>query len=338
MRIKSLKTIHNHDNYTAAMQFFDEVRQDRSVDYSISAKAAGFMKHLETFEFYFLLTTLIEIFQRIEILNTELQKSSLNVNESHKKVTAVMEGLDKMRESKFDVIWKNSTEGGIALGLEEPKVHLPRRTPKRLQEKGASEAHKFQMPKQYYRKIYFEIFDQVISSMKERFDSTTMKLLNSFEDFAIGKHNIGVDEVVKFYNCKNSVPKCDRSDDFDEQKLTLHREMIFEIASVRNINFNCLGDVVKFLQDNPEISDLVPEYKKLLRVLLTIPATSCTNERSFSRLKLLKTYLRSTMLQKRLNNLSILYTYQDLVDNIDMEKLMDVFIKKTNIRASTFAM
>jgi hypothetical protein len=56
-------------------------------------------------------------------------------------------------------------------------------------------------------------------------------------------------------------------------------------------------------------------YKKLnsfpnasiaYRILLTIPVTVASAERSFSKLKLIKTYLRSTMLQERLNGLAIL--------------------------------
>lgn len=130
-----------------------------------------------------------------------------------------MTGLEKMHESKFEVIWKNATEGATALDLEESKLHRPRRTPKQLEERGASEAHKFQTPKDYYRMIYFEIFDQVISSMKDRFNTSTMKLLNSFENFVIEKHNIDVKKITKFYNCKESIPKSDRSDDFNEKNL-----------------------------------------------------------------------------------------------------------------------
>jgi hypothetical protein len=40
--------------------------------------------------------------------------------------------------------------------------------------------------------------------------------------------------------------------------------------------------------------------------LLTIPVTVAKEERSFSKLKLIKTYLRSTMCQERLSDLAIL--------------------------------
>ena len=42
------------------------------------------------------------------------------------------------------------------------------------------------------------------------------------------------------------------------------------------------------------------------RILLTISVTVASTERSFSKLKLIKSYLRSTMLQERLSGLAIL--------------------------------
>ena len=42
------------------------------------------------------------------------------------------------------------------------------------------------------------------------------------------------------------------------------------------------------------------------RILLTIPVTVASGERSFSKLKFIKSYLRSTMSQERLNGLAML--------------------------------
>ena len=44
-----------------------------------------------------------------------------------------------------------------------------------------------------------------------------------------------------------------------------------------------------------------------LRIYLTMPVTVASGERSFSKLKLIKTYLRSTISQEKLNNLAMLY-------------------------------
>ena len=62
-----------------------------------------------------------------------------------------------------------------------------------------------------------------------------------------------------------------------------------------------------------------------------------TNERSSSALKRLKTYLRSTMLQKRLNLIAILHIYAEMVDNLDIDLLLNEFIGKNSKRAATFA-
>lgn len=199
------------------MHFFEEVSKDRAVDSSASAKATGFLKQLQRFEIYFLLTVMIEIFFRIEVLNTELQKSDLIINESHKKVQAVLDSLIKNRESKFEEVWANAEKGANNLNLDKPKLPRQRRAPKRFET--SSTAHAFLPPKDYYRKLYFEIHDHVISSMKSRFESKTINLLNSFENFVIGKDS-NVDQIIAFYG-----------KDFDKLRLKLHREMFLDIVS-----------------------------------------------------------------------------------------------------------
>ena len=52
--------------------------------------------------------------------------------------------------------------------------------------------------------------------------------------------------------------------------------------------------------------DLFPNICIAYRILLTIPDTITFAERSFSKLKLIKSYLKSTMSQKRLSGLTIL--------------------------------
>ena len=51
--------------------------------------------------------------------------------------------------------------------------------------------------------------------------------------------------------------------------------------------------------------DSFPNTCIAYRILLTIPVTVVSAERSFSKLKLIKSYLRSTMSQERLSGLAI---------------------------------
>lgn len=57
-------------------------------------------------------------------------------------------------------------------------------------------------------------------------------------------------------------------------------------------------------------TSVLSEVHKLLRLYLTIPVTSSTAERTFSVLKRLLTYLRSTMTEKRLNNCMLLHVHK----------------------------
>lgn len=65
------------------------------------------------------------------------------------------------------------------------------------------------------------------------------------------------------------------------------------------------------------------------RILLTISVTVASVERSFSQLKLLKTYMRSTMLQDRLNGLAMIAIENELLESVEFEDLIDDFASKT---------
>ena len=77
---------------------------------------------------------------------------------------------------------------------------------------------------------------------------------------------------------------------------------------------------------------MLPEFAKALKILAVIPATSCSAERSFSSLRRLKTYLRSSMGQERLSNLALLHIEREYVIKIlkeDMEKMINTFGKRS---------
>jgi hypothetical protein len=62
-----------------------------------------------------------------------------------------------------------------------------------------------------------------------------------------------------------------------------------------------------------------------------MPVTVASAQRSFSKLKLLKNYLRLTMTQDRLNGLAILCIEKKLLDEIDIYGIIDDFVSQ-NVR------
>ena len=78
------------------------------------------------------------------------------------------------------------------------------------------------------------------------------------------------------------------------------------------------------------------EVNTLLRVYLTVPMTSATAERSFSSLRRLKTYLRTTMSQKRLNHILLLHTHKVFTDELNIVEIAKEFIKVNDRRQNYF--
>jgi len=63
----------------------------------------------------------------------------------------------------------------------------------------------------------------------------------------------------------------------------------------------------------------------LYKIFYTLTVGSATIERHFSRLKLLKTYLRSTMNEDRLSSLVILSIESNIAQTIDFDKVISTF-------------
>jgi hypothetical protein len=70
-----------------------------------------------------------------------------------------------------------------------------------------------------------------------------------------------------------------------------------------------------------------PVIHSLLRILATLPVTTASSERSFSTLRRLKTYLRNTTSEDRLNGLALLQVHRDI--RFTVEDVLDELAKKS---------
>ncbi|XP_031337201.1 uncharacterized protein LOC116166386 [Photinus pyralis] len=313
------------------MNFFEEVGNDKQSDSSSTAAALGFFNKMESFGFYFNLHLLISVFEGVERLNAELQKKELSVNESHRKVYIVKESFSSLREKGFSELWHDAESGAAKLRLQSPT--LPRlrlrKVPRRL-DSGSS--HEYSTPRKYFEKLFYEVIDLTLTSLNDRFQSDTINFLNAVEDFILKKLGMSENVVTSFYNINGE-------EEFDPERLRLHRDMLLDAMQSAGISSpNCIMDVVQFLRANPEVASLIPEIKKLCRIILTIPASTCTAERSFSALHRLNTYLRSNLRQDRLNHVAVLHVHRDYTAALDLKPLMKEWISRSAQHSSTFSM
>ncbi|KAF0748974.1 52 kDa repressor of the inhibitor of the protein kinase-like, partial [Aphis craccivora] len=97
-------------------------------------------------------------------------------------------------------------------------------------------------------------------------------------------------------------------------------------------NRNDILELIQFYKDSDDLSDpdiVITElkmWKNLLKIVCILPVTTCTSERSFSSLRRLKTYLRSTMAENRLNGLAMLSIHREKL--LTPEEVIEQLIKK----------
>ena len=78
-------------------------------------------------------------------------------------------------------------------------------------------------------------------------------------------------------------------------------------------------------------NNLSEEYPNLLialQIMLTTLVTVASTERSFSRLKLIKDYLRSSISQERFSSLAILQIESEVTDSIDFDDVIKDLVSR----------
>lgn len=77
-----------------------------------------------------------------------------------------------------------------------------------------------------------------------------------------------------------------------------------------------------------QLKELYPNLWIALRIACTLPVTVASAERSFSKLKLIKNYLRSSMGQDRLSGLAIISINQEIGKQLSYDDIIDDFASK----------
>ena len=94
--------------------------------------------------------------------------------------------------------------------------------------------------------------------------------------------------------------------------------------------------ICEALNSNNVYKEMLPSVHSLLRLYITIPITSATSEQTFSALRRLLTFLRSTMTEKRLNNCLLLHVHKSYTDALDLTSVAKEFIHRQDERVKYF--
>ena len=79
------------------------------------------------------------------------------------------------------------------------------------------------------------------------------------------------------------------------------------------------------LMIDKDVQATFPNVEVALKIYLTLMVANCSGERSFSKLKLIKNLMRTTMGQTRLTNLTIMSLESDILRGLDFTEIIHTF-------------
>ena len=204
---------------------------------------------------------------------------------------------------------------------EQPTIPRQRRIPKRID--SASVAHQFNDPKIYFKKQYFEVLDTITAELKHRFQQErgmpiAALLEKTLLDAAKGAFSEYPNELQLYHN------------DVDIDRLILQLKLLPDLLRTYNEQspnarikeIIKLSTLCQIMNNICSSKGLFNEFFTLIKIAHTIPVILATAECTFSALRKVKSYLRSTMSQERLNNCMILHIYKEKMMKLILQRLL----------------
>lgn len=303
-----VSTVYTHK--TQLINVFEHIIHNPDFDKLSIRESSGLKHHLEDSTFIFYLEIFNLIFQQTDVIFSILQNKFTDIVYSRDRLQALLLKLEDFRNNDeyFNRIFEN-----ISLKQSETK----RRKMSDIAD-----------PRLRYKQIFNEILDTVITQIKTRFSEIgklnffDLLKVNNFEIYAKTFPQELLEGLLKQYTFFDSVQ--------------LKNELSVSYCDKILGESKTPSQMLKYITDS-DLHLCMPELYKLICLIVTIPVTSASVERSFSGLKRIKTYIRNTIGQDRLSNMSIVSINKDLLvelknSEVFYEQIIDYFADKKNRR------
>ena len=166
---------------------------------------------------------------------------------------------------------------------------------------------------QFKVRLYYPILDAIIVEMKKRFDDKNLRLMKAVDCCNPSSSNFLEFDfllpVVESYGCHLN-------------QYLLQMECILAKQTLQGKDLETINDVLKEIFP---LKTAFPNLVKLLQLVLTIVVSTASCEQSFSAIKRIKTYLRSTMSEQRLNDVALLSIERKEVEYLSFDDIINRF-------------
>src|SRR6218665_535425 len=172
--------------------------------------------------------------------------------------------------------------------------------------------------------IYYPVIDAALSEVDRRFGGASSNVMCGIGALTpCSGQFLEYSSIAKFAEqYKSNVG--DLALELKQMKRMIERKTADNTMPVFGENTSTLLDFCNFVSKYDEAFYEL-HVSRLLQIACTMPVTSLTSERSFRCLKLIKTHLRTTMLDEKLGSLAVLLMHSERVNELDCEKVIDRF-------------
>ncbi|CAF2121474.1 unnamed protein product [Rotaria magnacalcarata] len=301
-------------NYRAILKALSDLINDGD---SRSADANGLLIALKEPLFIVTLFVIHKILGPIKILSNQLQDESLDFETARELISSIVAQMKSYRddstfESLYSKVAQFCTENQIDIS-QKSRQRRQKQVPARFNDCIATliTGHReyADNEEQYRTTIYYPLIDSVLIELNHRFSNANMEILISISSLCPKNEKFLDFEILKPFALH-----LDINPDMLKNELNVLRPMLKNKKLLDLKELYC------------ELIPFVPAFPNVVLMVqgaMTIPVTSATCERSFSKMKTIKTALRNTMSDERLSNLCVLSIERDF--KIDFDSVVEDF-------------
>ncbi|XP_011258308.2 zinc finger MYM-type protein 1-like [Camponotus floridanus] len=319
-RVESVKAV--RFQIKEFVQIFEEILTEPK-DPKAASEATSLLKEIQSFPF--ILSTVIwyELLVKVNRVSKMLQQRDVQMDVAISLLDNLLKELLTFREDGYQECVKTTK---IIAEQNNVIPHFPQKRVARSKRPFDYESvdDPIRNEEEQFRIEYFLLVtDQAIASFKERF-KLYEDLRNNFGflyDFRKIK-TISKEDLMK--NCMDFHNILQDGQNSDVDGADLLEELLSFIQIVPENSQSCLLDVLNYLIES-KLNLVYPNIYIAIRILLTIPVTIASAERSFSKLKLIKNYLRSNTSQERLVGLAMMSIEKEISHETDFSNVINDF-------------
>ncbi|XP_039622153.1 uncharacterized protein LOC120537339 [Polypterus senegalus] len=293
-KVKSVEPTRYHG--AAVREALIEVR-DNTKDPAIKAEAQSLSEEVGSYHFSICTVVWYDMLSAIQHVSKLMQSPNMHVDLAVNLLKKTEQGLQSYRTSGFVTAQMAAKDICEEMNVEAVlKQKRPRSTKRHFSYESHDEPFSDALRKLEIG-FFNVVLDAALSAITERF--TTLENVENKFGVLTNFLSLADEELAEQCNALGTTLHFEVHSDLDS------RELLQEIKNFPHLPSKTMSllELITFMHDK-DLSEIYPNFWTALRIALTLPVTVAQAERSFSKLKLIKTYLRSTMSQEWLIGLT----------------------------------